>query len=305
MKLSLFDLHCDTAYEMYRRAQAFCDNQLAVSSKKAQVFERYVQIMAFWTDYNLSDEDGWIACLRMYESLLEDQTIKNGQITVAKGCPKDFPSMIFAVEDARILGGQIERVDRLWDMGIRFLTPLWKGATSIGGSHDTESGLTPFGKSAIRRSFEKGIVIDISHASEQSSYEIFELGTQFHKPIVATHSNAYEICPASRNLRHWQAQSILQSGGVVGLNLYPSFLTTNQDAHIENILPHIEYFLDLGFEHNLCLGCDMDGATLPPEISNLSELPKLAELLLSRNYSEDLVHGIFFENAYQFSKKIK
>lgn len=304
MKLSLFDLHCDTAYEMLRQKQVFSENSLAVSLKKANSFDRYVQIMAFWTDSVLSDENGWNAYFRMYEHLLHDDAIKNGSITIAKKAPEHFPSIFLGIEDARILCNRLERVDQLWEMGIRFLTPLWKGTTSIGGSHDTEQGLTAFGKVAIRHALDKGMILDISHASEQSSYEIFELGAKFHRPIIATHSNAYEICSASRNLRRWQVQSVLQCGGIVGLNLYPPFLSEDGDAHMEDILSHIEYFLELGFEKNLCLGCDMDGATLPPEISNVSELSKLAELLLNRNYTEELVKNIFFENAYQFSKKI-
>ena len=305
MKLSLFDLHCDTAYEMLRQEQELIDNHLAVSLNKAHPFDRYAQVMAFWTNSNLSDEDGWNAYLRMYEHLLQDRSVKNKRIAIAKEFLDHFPSMILAIEDARILCGCLDRVDRMWDMGIRFLTPLWKGETAIGGSHDTEKGLTSFGKSAIQRALEKGMVVDISHASEQSSYEMLALGAELHSPIIATHSNAHDICPVSRNLRRWQAQAILQCGGVVGLNLYPLFLKSNGDAHIEDILPHVEYFLELGFEQNLCLGCDMDGATLPPEISDLSDLTKLAELMLSRNYSENLVNSIFFENAYQFSQKLK
>ena len=59
MRLSLFDLHCDTACEMLAQGQELTENTLAVSLRRAEIFEQYVQVMAFWTDRRLDDEEGW------------------------------------------------------------------------------------------------------------------------------------------------------------------------------------------------------------------------------------------------------
>ena len=75
MKLSLFDLHCDTPFEMLRQNQPLGKNALAVSLQKAECFERYVQVMAFWCNKTLSDKEGWIAFEKMYLNLLSDASV--------------------------------------------------------------------------------------------------------------------------------------------------------------------------------------------------------------------------------------
>jgi microsomal dipeptidase-like Zn-dependent dipeptidase len=137
------------------------------------------------------------------------------------------------VEDARILGGKLERVDTLYRLGIRILNPLWKGETCIGGSHDTDSGLTRFGKESLSRAASLGMILDISHASEASAQEIFEIAEKANRPVIASHSNAYEVCPVSRNLKKSQIQKILSADGIIGINLHRHFLKMDGNAKLE------------------------------------------------------------------------
>lgn len=305
MRLSLFDLHCDTAYEMRRRRQGLLQNKLAVSLQNAEQFEHYTQVMALWTDHNLSDEEGFDACLEMLENLKRDEALTSGRarIVCKLESTDSATSLILAVEDARILAGKIHRVDLLYSLGVRILTPLWKGVTCIGGSHDTNTGLTEFGRAAIDRAILCGMISDISHASVEAADEIFEIARRYHAPVIASHSNAHAVCPVSRNLRDRQVAQILATDGVIGLNLHVDFLTEKGQATVADILPHIEHFLALGAENAICLGCDMDGCTLPPDISGIAELSRLAETMGRSNYPDALIQKIFFENASRFAKK--
>lgn len=306
MRPSLFDLHADTAWAMYEKGQPLTDNTLAVSLKRASRFERYIQVMALWTHPSLSDASGWNRCIQMLQNLRADEAIVNGSARICTACPErnaKTPSFLLSVEDARILNGTLERVDALYDMGVRILTPLWKGVSCIGGAHDTQNGLTPFGKAAIDRALSRGMVPDISHASEHSAFELLDLANARGIPTIASHSNAYTICPVSRNLRDWQIEAVLSSDGVIGINLYTYFLRTDGNASTEDIIRHIEYFLEKGTEHALCLGCDMDGADMPSDIPDLSRLPLLAEALQKRNYTDEMIRALFFENAYCFAEK--
>ncbi len=306
MQLSLFDLHCDTPYEMHRKQQPLTQNTLAVSLERARVLGQYVQVMAHWTDHTLDDETGWERFLAMRRHLDADTAIQDGTariVTRYDGATPSSATLILALEDARILAGKLERVNALYDAGIRIVTPLWKGVTCIGGSHDVQGGLTSFGVSALCRALSLGMILDISHASERSAFEIFELSSERCRPVIASHSNAYAVCPVSRNLRDDQIGRILSSGGVIGLNLYGQFLRPDGKALASDVLPHVEHFLSLGAADALCLGCDMDGCDLPPDLSDLAALPHLAEEMLRHNYPESLVHKIFFENANRFAKK--
>ena len=306
MQLSLFDLHCDTAYEMHRTNQSLKQNDLMISLENARKFKQYVQVMALWTDHVLTDEDGWQACLAMYQRLRMDPAIQGGDaLLCTKPSANDalVPQILLGVEDLRILNGIENRLDTLWEMGVRWITPLWKGESCIGGSHDTSMGLTEFGKTAVKNACNRGMIVDISHASERSSEDILSIAKASDVPIVATHSNAYALCPVTRNLRLWQINAIVEQNGVIGLNLYPDFICSDREASIDDLIPHIEYFLSYGLEDRLCLGCDMDGATMPKEIQNLAALPVLAERLQRLNYTDTLIDKLFFANAFRFASQ--
>ncbi len=306
MKLSLFDLHADTAWAMYQSKETLTSNSLAVSLDKAQKYERYIQTMALWTSPKLGNEDGYTELLNIVENLKGDVALQNGTAELWTSCPpRDSwkTSLIFSVEDARVLDGHIDRVEVLANLGVKSVIPMWCGETCIGGSHDTSLGLTEFGKRAAKEMLDAGMVLDISHASEEASKEIFDLSAAHGKPVIASHSNAHVICPVSRNLRDWQIDAIVASGGIIGINLYKAFLETDGNATLDSIQRHIEHFLSRGAQHALALGCDMDGADLPDDIPNLSHLDRLAEHLLAKGYPQELIDNLFFENAYRFAEK--
>ncbi len=306
MKLSLFDLHADTAWAMLQSGQPLGSNSLAVSLDKAQKYERYIQTMALWTSPKLGDDEGWQELLQIVKNLKNDPALQNGDAEISSVCPardSQKASLILSVEDARVLDGRIERVAELAAMGVKSVIPMWSGETCIGGSHNTSVGLTNFGKRAAKEMLSHGMILDISHASVESSKDIFEISAQYGKPVIASHSNAHVICPVSRNLRDWQIDAIVASGGIIGINLYKAFLETDGNATLDSIQRHIEHFLSRGAQYALALGCDMDGADLPDDIPNLSHLDRLAEHLLAKGYSQELIDNLFFENAYRFAEK--
>ena len=304
MNFSFFDLHCDTATELFAKRATLEQNDLAVSLKHAESFDRYCQVMAIWTDHTLDDESGWKRLCDVLQYLRADAALQNGKAKIVSDTTdsSNGTSLFLAVEDARILNRKISRLEELYQWGFRILTPLWAGETCIGGSHDTSAGLTDFGKDAVREAIDMGMIPDVSHASVKSADQIFDLAAKKGRPVIASHSNAYELCGVSRNLHPHQIQAILSLGGVIGLNLYRHFLSAKDNASREDVLRHVEYFLEHGCENALCFGCDMDGADLPDDLPNLAAIPSLREYL-SRYYSEDLLNRLFFQNAYHFAER--
>lgn len=305
MTVSLFDLHCDTAFRMLTERQPLERNDFAVSLEKANGFERYIQVMALWIDHRRKDSDGWRFFWQMLKNLKSDPSLLEKKVHLTSSCPapNEHRSLLLSLEDARILEGDLSRLDQLCEAGIRILTPLWAGVTCIGGAHNTQEGLTAFGKQAIARAISLGMIPDVSHASVRSTEEIFSVAEELHSPVIASHSNAYAVCPVSRNLRDGQIREVLRLGGLIGLNFYTGFLKEDRSATAASVFEHIDYFLSRGAEHALALGGDMDGCDLPKDLPDLSALPALAEQMLSHNYSEQLVRAIFFENAYAFAQK--
>ncbi len=302
MKPSVFDLHCDTAYEMHRRGEHLTDNTLAVSLSHARVYSHYTQVLAIWTDARLSDEEGWDAFWKILSHLTADPALTRGDARLVTSLPmeeSDTPLFLLSVEDARILGGKLSRVDALYEAGVRVLTPLWGGVTCMGGSHDTSEGLSPFGKAAVRRAVECGMLLDLSHASIRAAAELQEISQELGRPVIASHSNAYAVCPVSRNLRDDQIHGLIQCDGLIGLNFHAPFLSP-EHASAETLLFHIDHFLSLGAERQLALGGDLDGSEPPKDLETLAHLGELYELLLRHNYREELANRIFYGNAHRF-----
>ncbi len=299
---SLFDLHCDTATSLFAKKQALYENNCHISLKKASLYPKYRQIMAVWSDRRLSDEEAFERFLEVTRYIAADPSFMAFPL-VTDG--KDLPPRAYflAVEDARLLGGKRDRLSILYEHGVRLLTLLWSGDTVIGGSHDSESGLTAFGKQVLDDCFELGILPDISHASARSTDEMLERATECGKAVIATHSNAFAVCPHTRNLTDERFLKLKATGGIIGLCLCPSHLARNpKEASLDHAVRHIEHWLSLGGEDCIALGCDLDGTDLPSGISSVSDLHRLAELLGKRGYSDALIEKLFHVNAENFVK---
>lgn len=286
MKLSYTDLHCDTAFEMFRSRQLLDENTLSVSSSKGKCFSSYRQVMAVWSDQKKTDDDAYAYSLRVIQ-YLHDTYDDNDS----------FPEILLAIEDARILNCHLERLAYLYSLGVRILTLLWSGVTCIGGSYDTETGLSDFGKKVVNACFSMGIIPDISHASEASVYDVFACNTR-KLPVIASHSAFSAVHSHRRNVTDEQFASIMMTDGIVGLTLCPDHLGLRTDvSEIDTVFSHIDHALSLGGVNHLGLGCDFDGMTPPKSIPDISYLYRIADVMLQHNYAENIVHKIFYQNA--------
>ncbi len=281
--MRLFDLHCDTLYEMYKRDCHFDKNELNISLDKAKCFDEYRQVLAVWSQNDLTEEECYRQLLSVYEIYKER-------------IPKDFPH-ILAVEGGKALGGRIENLKRIYDIGVRFLTLVWAGECSLGGAHDTDIGLTDFGYEVLNGCFELGIIPDVSHASDKMFWEVYDEAKKRGKPFVATHSNSRTIHNHRRNLTDEMFCAIKECQGVVGISLEPTH-TCDGEPKIKDICKHILHYISLGGEDTVCLGCDLDGVTRNiKDIPDVSHLPKLYEALMAEGVD---AHKIFYNNANNF-----
>ena len=312
MKLSLFDTHCDTAYELYHRKEDLSENTCHISLSHAQAYEKYVQLFAIWSNRRLDDQTCWqhfLDIAKNFDLLIEQNSASIERITTSQELTNTLDrqkrAAILAVEDARLLAGDLNRMQILYDMGVRCMTMLWGGESCIGGSHDTDMGLTDFGKSATHKCFELGIVPDISHASEKSADDIIQIAKAHQKPFIATHSNSYSVYAHSRNLRDRHLQALIDLGGIVGVSMCCIHLRdcTQRNANVDDIVRHIDRYMELGAENHICFGCDFDGTDLPDGIKHVSDLSLVANRLVQLGYSEQQIDKLFWQNAYNFFQK--
>lgn len=305
----LADLHCDTLYEALRQKKSLISNDLSISFDRLREYERFIQIMAVWSDPR-PDED------RIYDrffeaaELLSTELSKVDEIALCTSfseletAEKSKKGAIFlAVEGGRLLSDKLDRLDELRNAGVRFLTLVWDGVCRLGGAFDTDEGLTELGREAVKRCFELGVIPDVSHSSQKMCAEVIELAGESGKVCVATHSNSKSVCDHRRNLTDEHFKSIMQLGGIVGISLAPIHLTSSEPENctIDDVILHIEHYLALGGSDTVCLGCDLDGVSrLPKGIKTVSDIPRLAERLAQLGYSDDLIGKLFYANARNF-----
>ena len=305
--MKLFDLHCDTPYEIAHKRVPLAQNDLHISHDKTAPYATYIQSAAVWSDCRFSDEDAWGEYLRISEHFARE--VESTPYAILGRTAEDLRRanqtgercFIPAVEDARILSGDLTRLDVLKNNGVRFLTLMWAGESCIGGSHDTDKPLTDFGRSVVERCFELHIIPDVSHASRAVTADVLQLAKAHGKPIIATHSNAYSVHPHTRNLTDEEFRAIAERGGIVGISLCPEHLCAGK-CDIEAVADHIRHYIRLGGENSVCLGCDFDGIGETPDgLENVSCLPRLADHLSAVGIPVRVTDKLFFDNAYGFA----
>ena len=140
---------------------------------------------------------------------------------------------MMGVEGGHMIEDDLDNLDSLFRRGVRYMTLTWNNSTSWASSARDETshafivspyGLTGFGKQVVKRMNELGMMIDISHVGEQTFWDVIHTTT---KPIIASHSSVYALCPVFRNLKDDQIKAIAKNGGVVQINFYSGFLDSN------------------------------------------------------------------------------
>lgn len=304
--MKFFDLHCDTLYEAIIQDCSLYQNALHLSLERGMEYQPWAQCYAIWIPDDCRGRMASTLFNRAVNKLRAEvgsrkdsvcQCVSAEELAQARKANK--AAAILTVEGGGVLGGELEMLDYLQECGVRMMTLTWNGPCEIGDGAMTDQpkGLTDFGKQVIPKMEHLGIAVDLSHASDPLFYDVAELA---QKPLVASHSNSRKLCPHKRNLTDEQFSIIRKSGGLVGLNFCPDFLEADSKAGIASILHHAEHFLSLGGEHTLCIGSDFDGCRMPEGIAGIQDMGNLYEAFLHHGYKEEIVQGIFFENAYKF-----
>ena len=205
---------------------------------------------------------------------------------------------LLAVEGGAALAGDVERVDRLAEDGVRLLTLTWNGDNELAsGVKGRGGGLTPTGRAVVERLAARRIFCDVSHLNERGFWEIAEMGLG---PLVATHSDLRAVWEHPRNLTDAQFRAVVASGGVVGLNFYRDFLGPGA---FEKVYAHLCHALDLGGEDAVAFGSDFDGAEVEETLNTVDKIADLCENLLDRGLPEAILRKLAFGNALRLLEK--
>ena len=210
---------------------------------------------------------------------------------------------LLSVEGGGGLFADSEELNTLYRMGMRVLGPIWDSNELGTCAWDREDrGLTREGERLVERCSEMGVILDVSHMSDRSLERTLQISPY---PVLATHSNYREVCGSPRNLPLDLARRIATRGGVIGLNIYPSFLTDNAVATAEDIFAHLDYGIDKLGAEAIALGLDIDGTdgAYPEGLEDDSSIHDKLIDLLWRRYDESTVERLVGLNAINFFKQ--
>ena len=280
--MDFFDLHCDTAYKMYTTQQGFSQNNLAVAADKGEIFDKWYQTFAVWVPDETDNPFGFYKNVISY--------LKTNL------CGKVNP--VFAVEGGIVLENDLDRLYQLKQDGVKFLTLTWNGENAIAGGVKSQKGLTEFGRKVIKVMNDLDIKVDLSHLNDKSFFEVVSIA---EKPI-ATHSNCRAVCDVPRNLSDEQIKLICENSGIIGLNFYPVFLGENP---LESIYQNINHLCDMGYENNIAIGSDFDGADMCDDLSNITKIPDLYAFLSEKGLNNTILNKIFYKNFSIPKRKTK
>ena len=290
--LSYADFHVDTLSSAEDLSLFIDDPMLQAPLSALQHYRKALIYYAIFTPPTVDETNGYRRFLTLAKRMQKTHLPEN-------------ISAILSIENAHILGSDEdtarERLHEAYACGVRLITPVWRGENALGGAHDTASGLSALGDTVVRSAARLGILVDISHASPNTADAIVSILQELSFPVIATHSNAFSLCPHTRNLYDRHFDAIVASGGIVGINLYKPFLSQGT-ATLTDVLHHIDYFCTRGGEKNVAIGSDFDGAELFPDgVFGVSDMPRLYEAMLRHGYSERTVNDIFYGNLKCFT----
>ena len=131
---------------------------------------------------------------------------------------------LMGVEGGHAIENSLEKLDTLYARGVRYMTLTWNNGNDwAGASMDPQrsGGLTDFGRQVVRRMEQLGMLVDVSHVSDSTFWDVLAVAT---RPVIASHSSCRALASHPRNLTDAQLRAIAKNGGVVGINFFPVFL---------------------------------------------------------------------------------
>lgn len=296
----IFDAHCDTLTRIMKLGTNLCNSSSNSDIKRMKEYEGFVQVFAAFVAPSYIPSFSLRRALQIIDRLYHEIDKYKDDITlcrqygdIATSIENGKVAALISIEDGAALQGDISVLRTFYRLGVRSICLTWNHRNEIAdGVEDssTRGGLTPFGREVVREMNRLGMLADLSHISDTGFWDVVECS---ESPIIASHSNAREICSHKRNLSNEQLLAIKAKDGVVGINLYPHFLNDSGTASLKDITKHIEHMAALIGCGHIGIGSDFDGIELTPEdICGVEDIGLIFEQLLKLNYSQKDVEAI-------------
>ncbi len=347
-KAFVADLHCDTTLLMKRGYDISERHETGhVDIPRLREGGVNLQVFACFLDSDIPENEHVSATDELIDITLAGIETNSADLALCRTAGEARTivdsgkiAIFVAIENGMALGNELENVARYHERGVRYMTLIHNVSSqwcvSANDTIPSFDGLTDFGCDVVREMNRVGMIVDVSHVHPLGVTKVLEVTT---KPIIASHSCAFELCGHPRNLTDEQIRAIADNGGMIGINFHGDFISKRRwaiskslaeenpavveelkgllfgkysgedyeerykrlaptikkwtenialvNATIEDVVDHIDYFVDLVGAEFVGLGSDFDGIWLPPaRLEDCSLMPDLSEALVKRKYSD-------------------
>ncbi len=310
MKFPVFDLHCDTSNPIIGLGGIPCcelrENNAHIDLMRAKTLDGYAQCFACfcWQGAMKNGTNPFEKKLAAMKIQFEKNKDIIRQAFSAEDVENNYKnglmSAILTIEGTAGFDFDPARLENLYKKeGFRISTLGWNAINPLAGHHGSGVGLTDLGKNYVKEAQRLGMLIDVSHLSDEGFWDIMKIT---EKPIIASHSSSRKVYNTSRNISDEMFLAIKETGGVCGINLYDGCLGENPT--IDTFCDHILHFVELDPDaKHISLGGDLDGIDfLPENFNGVEDYPKIATRLSERGLSDALILNIFWNNALRVLK---
>lgn len=310
--MKLIDLHCDTVYKlMDDEKYSLRSNDFSVDLEKLKQGESLAHTFALFVDTK-EHNNPFERCMNMADRFKKEIELNQNIIALATNFDEIIEneknnklSALLSIEEGAVLEGDISNLQKFYDLGVRMMTLTWNHKNEIGYPHAYQGkeskGLTEFGFEVVSKMNELGMLVDISHLSDEGFYDV---ARACKKPFIATHSNSRTIKNHTRNLTDDMIKVLADNGGITGINFFSMFLGNDKIGLIEDMVNHIKHIRNIGGIDVISIGSDFDGIDSPVEIMNISQMNKLVVELEKAGFKYDEIEKIYYKNALRVIKEV-
>jgi len=257
----------------------------------------------------------------MIEALLGQFVRHAGRLTLAVSA-RDIREAAAAGKVAGLMGlegghaieDELENVENFYNLGVRYMTLTWSdtnGWADASGDARRHGGLTDFGREVVLEMNRLGMLVDISHVSDETFWDVIEVA---RAPVIASHSSARALVDVPRNLSDEMLRAVGNNRGVVMVNFGGAFIDPAKAGYgkaaldillhlgpspvpLARLIDHIDHVARTAGVDHVGLGSDFDGTLFLPEgARDVAGFPNLTAALLERGYSEKEIRKILGEN---------
>lgn len=213
-------------------------------------------------------------------------------------------SVVLGIENGYAIAKDISNIAKYRDKGVAYMTLCHNGDNDICDSargNIEHNGLSSFGRDVVAEMNRVGMMIDLSHASEKTFYDVLECS---NVPVICSHSSSRLLCDHPRNLTDNQMRALAAKGGVAQVCLYSGFLKKGGGATVDDAVKHIVHMVDVMGIDSVGIGSDFDGGGGLPGLEDASRFNSFTRRLMREGFSDDDLSKIWGRNFIRVWKQI-